>query len=80
MRSGETFRHRPEGVPGDPDHPVSAELLEAKFRDCASFSARPLAAADIERVIELVGRLETLDDVSDVVKVIAPGEEGDKNK
>jgi hypothetical protein len=39
-KDGRVLAHQPDGVPGDPRHPVDTALLEAKFRDCVSFSAR----------------------------------------
>jgi 2-methylcitrate dehydratase PrpD len=71
MSDGAVYTHRPDGVPGDPRHPVGADLLEAKFRDCVSFSARPVADADVERAIELVRHLDELDDVAAVVRLLA---------
>jgi 2-methylcitrate dehydratase PrpD len=37
-----------EGVPGDPSRPVTRDALEAKFRDCVSFAAVPLAPGNID--------------------------------
>ncbi len=67
MKNGEVYSHTVSGVPGDPSQPVSEELLEAKFRDCVSFSARPVAA---ERVDEAVGLVRDLDKLEDVTRII----------
>jgi 2-methylcitrate dehydratase PrpD len=71
-KSGKVYSCRPDGVPGDPDHPVSQGLIEAKFRDCLSFSARPIAAASIDRVIALIDELETLPDVAEIMRLLVP--------
>jgi len=72
MQDGSTFSCQPDGVPGDPDDPVSDELLEAKFRDCMSFSARPVSAANVEKAIELIRDLEHLEDVTEIIRLLVP--------
>jgi hypothetical protein len=51
---------------------VSDELLEAKFRDCVSFSATPVRAENIDRAIALIRNLEELSDVTEIVRLLAP--------
>lgn len=60
-----------EGVPGDPKHPVSDDLLEAKFRDCVSFAAKPVASANVQSAIDAIRNLENLDDASEIVRLLA---------
>ncbi len=72
-RAGKLYSCRPEGVPGDPHHPVSDELLEAKFRDCASFSATPIPHADVEHAIDAIRELENLPDVTEILRLLTPG-------
>jgi 2-methylcitrate dehydratase PrpD len=72
MRDGKVHTHRPDGVPGDPRHPVSDELLEAKFRDCVSFSALPVPQENVDRAIELIGNLEDLEDVTQILRLLVP--------
>src|SRR5256885_4362721 len=66
-RDGRVLSCTPDGVPGDPAHPVGWDLLEAKFRDCISFAHRPLIPSGVERIIELVHNLDRLDDVTGIV-------------
>jgi hypothetical protein len=47
-------------------------VIEAKFRDCVSFAAKPIAAKNIDRAIELVRGLEHQRDVTEIVRVLAP--------
>lgn len=72
MKDGRTYSCRPDGVPGDPNHPVSDELLETKFRDCMSFSARPVPPENVERAIELVRGLESVPDVTQILRLLVP--------
>ena len=73
-RDGRVHSNTPDGVPGDPHHPVSDELLEAKFRDCASFSARNIPAQNIDRAIEFVRNLEDVTDATELVRLLVPDE------
>ncbi len=72
MRSGEAYTCRPDGVPGDPKHPVSDELLEVKFRDCISFSATPIPSENATRAIERIRNLEHVHDVTEIVRLLTP--------
>jgi 2-methylcitrate dehydratase PrpD len=67
-RDGRVLRAMPDGVPGDPAHPVGWDALEAKFRDCVSFSARPLDPAAADRVIEMVRDLDRLTDATEIIR------------
>ena len=72
LRDGRVVSSRPDGVPGDPRHPVSHDLLEAKFRDCVSFSATPVPEQDVAQAIALIDDLENLDDVTRLVRLLSP--------
>lgn len=67
-RDGRVLSCTPDGVPGDPAHPVGWDLLEAKFRDCVSFARRPAVRSGVERVIEMVHHLDCLDDASEILR------------
>ena len=70
-RDGRRLSCTPTSVAGDPKNPVDQRLLEAKFRDCVSFSAKPISARNIDRVIELIGDLEHPADVTEITKLFA---------
>jgi len=55
---------------GHPRHPISWDDLTDKFRECASYAAKPLAPDTIERVIETVTRLEDVEDIRDVMGLL----------
>jgi 2-methylcitrate dehydratase PrpD len=74
MKNGARYSCTPDGVPGDPDHPVSDALLEAKFRDCVSFSALDIPDENVERAIALIRDLEHLDDVTTILRLLMPGQ------
>jgi 2-methylcitrate dehydratase PrpD len=72
-RSGATYKKTVIAIPGDPRNPVSQPDVEAKFRDCLSFSHRPVSPENVERVIELVANLEEMDDVTQIMRLLAQG-------
>ena len=45
---------------------------ERKFRDCASFAARTVPQKNIDRVVELVAKLEEVTDVTELVELVSP--------
>ena len=73
-RDGRVLSHQPDGVPGDPRHPVDSHLLEAKFRDCASFAAKPIAPGSVERAIDMIWNLEKLDDATAIIRTLNGGD------
>ena len=70
-KDGRVLNHRPDGVPGDLRYPVGWERLEAKFRDCVSFSAQPATAANVDRATELIRNLENISDATQIVELLA---------
>ncbi len=68
---GRLLKCRADGMPGDPRNPVSMQLLETKFRDCVSFSARPVKAAQIDRAIEMIRNLDEVGDAGEIIKVLS---------
>jgi 2-methylcitrate dehydratase PrpD len=63
---------KPDSVPGDPKQRVGWDVIEAKFRDCVSFAANPIAAKNIDRAIASVRDLENQRDVTEVVRLLTP--------
>lgn len=70
-RDGRVLACRPEGVPGDPKHPVGQDVLDTKFRDCMSFSAKPIASGNIDRAIEMIRNLENVSDATAVIRLLS---------
>ncbi len=69
-RDGRRFEHRPTSVPGDSKNPVSWERLEAKFRDCVSFSMKPVAADDLNSAVALIRALEAESQATKVLSLL----------
>ena len=49
---------------------MQREFLEAKFRDCVSFSAKAIPPENVERAIALIRDLERLDDASEITRAL----------
>jgi 2-methylcitrate dehydratase PrpD len=72
LKDGRVVSHKAEGVPGDPKNPVTLDMIETKFRDCVSFSAQAIPAANVDRAIALVRDLEQVEDVSEIMRLLSP--------
>lgn len=70
FRDGQTVEARVDYPKGHPKNPMSTAEFNAKTRDCATHSARTLPAETPARLMETVGRLETLPDVDALLRVM----------
>jgi 2-methylcitrate dehydratase PrpD len=70
-KDGRRFEHRATSVPGDAKNPVSWEILEKKFRDCVSFSAKPVPAGNLDRAAEMARGLENVSNAAEIVRLLA---------
>jgi 2-methylcitrate dehydratase PrpD len=70
-RDGKVITHQADRVPGDAKSPVELEFLEAKFRDCVSFSAKPIAQDNVERALSLIRDLEHVPDVTEIFRLLS---------
>jgi 2-methylcitrate dehydratase PrpD len=70
-RDGRTLSRVGDNVPGDAESPMTWEYLDDKFLDCASFAAVPLSIEKIRRAQEMVRHLDALDNVTDLLRVLA---------
>jgi len=67
---GETVETRVDYPKGHPQNPMTEAEFAAKTRDCATFAAAPLATDTADRLIAIIGRLEELTDISELVDVM----------
>ena len=70
MRDGKAFSEKVVYPKGNPNNPVSSEELVAAFRGMASYAAKPLGGAKIDEAIALAQRLEEVDDVAVLAKLL----------
>jgi 2-methylcitrate dehydratase PrpD len=71
MADGTTYSEYIEYCIGSVERPMTLEDIARKFRECAPCAVKPLSKAKIEKVINMVGRLEELEDAADVIRAVA---------
>jgi 2-methylcitrate dehydratase PrpD len=69
-RDGQVFSERVVYPKGNPNNPVTSDELVAAFRGMASYSAKPLSADKIDDAVALVQRLEEVEDVTVLAKLL----------
>ncbi len=72
LKGGRNARFRYHGVRyGHPQNPIGEAELKEKYRDCMPSSAKPMTAAATAELISTLDRLESLEDVSPILQMIA---------
>lgn len=56
---------------GTPQKPFTRDDFRRKLKDCNSISIKPLPDEKLEELIETVGRLEEIGDVSRIMTLLA---------
>ncbi len=69
-KDGRVLSDRVEYIKGHPKNFLSREEFIAKFKKCVEFSATKIPSKNVEKVIDLVDKLETLPDVSVIPKLL----------
>ncbi|CAM3742708.1 MmgE/PrpD family protein [Polaromonas hydrogenivorans] len=67
---GRTISMVGDEVPGDAECPMSWDYLYQKFEDTAKLAAVPASMEKMRKVQEMVRHLETLDDATEVLRVL----------
>jgi 2-methylcitrate dehydratase PrpD len=70
-RQGRTFTKTVDLPYGHHHNPIKFDDLIEKFRDCLALARKPISAADVDRVIDLVLHLEELEDIREIIQVLA---------
>ena len=70
MRDGKVFSQKVIYPKGNPNNPVTSEELVKAFRGMASYAAKPLGAAKIDDAIALALRLEEVENVAKLAKLL----------
>ncbi|AZI35365.1 hypothetical protein NT2_09_01610 [Caenibius tardaugens NBRC 16725] len=69
-RDGRVLSRQQPQAYGHPKKPMSWDGLIAKFRDCATYAARPITDHDLDRATRMFRELEAVDDVSKLIALI----------
>lgn len=70
-RDGRNWLLEGRDVPGSVENPMGWDAICEKFRECASVAARPPSSAAQESVIQLARELESLNDISDLMRLLS---------
>ncbi len=71
LANGRTARVEASDPIGSPQKPLSAALLRAKFQDNAANAVRLIAAADVKTALEMLERLDSVEDVCKLSRMFA---------
>lgn len=72
FRDGQTVETQVDYPKGHPKNMMTVAEFSAKTMDCATYVAVPLAPDTGARLIQTVGRLETLADIAELMRVMTP--------
>jgi 2-methylcitrate dehydratase PrpD len=70
MNDGTEYTEEVEHCLGSVARPMTFEDCAKKFRECAACSIKPLPADKVEKVIEMISRLEHLDDATEIIRLL----------
>ncbi len=68
MEDGREYTEEVEHCLGSIERSMTFEDCAAKFRECAAGSIKPLTDDTVSTVIELIGRLDRLDDATEIIR------------
>jgi 2-methylcitrate dehydratase PrpD len=71
LKNGTKLSRRVELASGHPQNSMSPKAFLDKFMDCSEHSARPISKESIDRLLDSLNRLETVDDVGRIMKLTA---------
>jgi 2-methylcitrate dehydratase PrpD len=70
-QSSTIYSKRIESPLGSPENPMTYTYLSEKFRHCCDYSVNSIDRKNRERVIQLTGEIESVEDVSQIIRLLA---------
>jgi 2-methylcitrate dehydratase PrpD len=70
MKDGAEYTEEVEHPLGSIERPMIFEDCAVKFRECAAHSIKPIVGDTAERVIDMVQRLESLEDATEIIRLL----------
>lgn len=70
MQDGTEYKEEVEHCLGSIERPMTFEDVTKKFRECAPCALKPLNKDKVEKVIDMVGRLEKLNDATLIIRLV----------
>ncbi len=71
---GAVYRKAVDIPRGNPRRPLKAEEHVERFQDCVHYARKPLPKANVQRLIEMIARLEDMEDVRSLIPLLLPSE------
>ncbi|MBI2859020.1 MAG: MmgE/PrpD family protein [Chloroflexi bacterium] len=68
---GRTYSKHVDYPLGFPGRPMKWDDLVAKFEDCVSYAAKPIALANVRKAVGMIDSLEELRDASQIIRLLA---------
>lgn len=72
-KNEEVYSKQVDDPLGSPERPMSFDDCARKFRDCSSYAPKKLPKKRIEGLIEVIGQLEQVKDVGEIMKLLSGG-------
>jgi 2-methylcitrate dehydratase PrpD len=69
-KDGKVYVKRVDHPKGDPTNPMTFDDIVTKFWDCAELSAKPIDRENLKEVVDLIVRLEKVENVTSVIKLL----------
>ena len=69
-KDGREYTEEIEYASGSPQRPMTFSDCANKFRECSSQSLKPLPRNMLDKIIEMVGQLERLDDATEIIRMV----------
>jgi 2-methylcitrate dehydratase PrpD len=73
MKNEQVYSKQVDDPLGSPERPMSFDDCARKFRDCSSYPVKKLPKKRVERLIEVIGQLEQVKDVGEIMKLLSAG-------
>ena len=70
MKDGTEYKEEVEHCLGSVERPMNFEDCTKKFRECAAFAIKPLSKDTIDKTIDMIARLEKLDDATEIIRLL----------
>jgi 2-methylcitrate dehydratase PrpD len=70
MDDGQEYSQYIENCLGSVENPMTFQDCARKFRECAAISLKPLSSSACDQVIDMIDKLETLEDATAVIRLV----------
>jgi 2-methylcitrate dehydratase PrpD len=71
-KNGQTYSKEIQFPRGNPKNPVSMNEVIEKFQKCVNYSIKPFSKENIDKLVDLLYKLEQLEDVTQLTQLLCP--------